>query len=319
MSAPVLPIVIRESGVLLFNSLAWYWTGNLTIKETRPTFTVDSDFWGKFDTRASGGPMVEIEFTPVGQVQTLDAVYPYGPSNLVAESAIGNSIFNGACLITTKSGKTFSYARAGISKTPTLNLSPKKTAFGSMTITAMNRIDVQPTTASVLKTIASGGGVDASFDPTKILTDIYTASLGARLTPYNAMGARTGFELEQVLEIEDAPDDNIGVADRLITGVMWKCRFAPNNLTQAQIDTLAMFQGADAILAGQSVARGPAGAPEDLIIDADFLTATIHKVGVVSKEHGYGVKIDQNGMIEFAQQMSFTDGVPDPLVTLTLN
>jgi hypothetical protein len=319
MSTPVIPLIIRGSGCVLFNSAVYYWTDKLTIKATRPTFEVPSDFFGNIDTRAGGGAMVDIEFTPVGQIAGLVKYYPYGPSNLVAASSVGNSILGGALVIATKAGQTITYSRAGIYKSPTLQLSPRKTAFGPMTFRAMNKITVPPTDAAALKAIASASFTDASFDPTKIVSDVYTASIGERSAPFDAVGARNGFELEPVYKIEDAQDDNVGVADAHLTDITWKLRFAPNNLTEAQVDSLAMWQGADAILSGESVARGPGSTPEDIIVDADFLTATIHKVGVVTAEGGYGVKVDRNGNLEFAQQMSFTAGAPDPLVTLTLN
>lgn len=324
MSAPVLPVVIRGPGVVLIGAVPYYFTGDLTAKLSRKTFDVASDFFGPFDVRSQGGPMVDIEFTPVGMITTaqLAALFPYGPSNIIAACSVGVSIFGAsptAVTIWTKAdGLKAAYARGGVYKSPTLFLSPRKTAFGSMTVRAINKISVAPTTAGAFKAITTAAFTNATFDPTTVDTDIYTATLGVRSSPYSAMGAREGFELEPTYQMDDADDVNVGVADTFVTGVAWKCRFAPNNLTEAQADAICNWDGTDAILAGQSVARGPSSVPEDLVIDADTMTATVHNVGLISATYGVGVKRDRVGMMEFAQQMVFTSGVAQPLVTLTV-
>lgn len=319
MSTPVLPLVIRGSGCVTLNGFAYYWKDALTIKPVRKTFTVESDYAGPLDDRVTS-LMVDIEFTPVGMMTSLVKFYPYGPSNLVSALSVGSSIFGGPgvnnpATIATKAGQTIAYNRAGIYKSPTLYLSPNKTAFGPMTIRAIGKSGVLPTDAAYLKTIASTAFSDTSFDPTKIVTDIYSASLGSRSSPYNAMGARSGFEIEPVYSMEDVPDDGIGIADTTLTGVRWKCRFAPNNLTEAQVDALANWQGTSAIIPGQSVSRDN----ESLIMNADVMTASLFNVGVISGEHGVGVKKDRNGMIEFITKQTFTAGVAQPQVSLLLN
>ncbi len=320
MSSSVLPVVIRGSGCLIANSYAFYWKDNCTVKLARATDVIPSDFFGPLDDRMKS-QAVDISFTPVGMMPTTNAgwakYYPYGPTAMVTASSVGSSIFTGTGVLATAAGVQTTYERVGILKSPSLMLSPRKTAFGPMTFRCINQINVQPTSATALVSIASAAFTDASFDPTKIITDIYTASLGSRGAPYSAMGARNGFEIEPVYETSDAEDDNVGIADTLLSGIRFKTRFAPNNLTEAQVQALANWQGTGAIIPGMSVAAGVSGTPENLIIDANSHTAMVYAVGVTSSEHGFGVKVDRNGQIEFAQQYLFTTGVPNALLALT--
>lgn len=321
MSTPVIPTVIRGPGIITFNSFAYYFKDSISIKPARRTWDVPTDMFGKVDTRHES-VMVDIEVTPAGEMKSLVKFYPYGPTSLVAASPVGNSIFTGSDLplvIQTKAGLTITFARGGIAKMPTLYLSPRKTAFGSMTFSCLGKRASQQTSTAWLKAISSTAFSDTSFDDTKIKSDIYTATLGSRSAPYNAIGARTGFEIEPSYAVDDVPDDNVGIADRIITDVGWKARFAPNNLTQAQIDAIANWDGADAILPGQSVSRGPSSVAENLIMAADVMTATLATVGITQTEHGVGVKVDQNGMIEFVARQTFTTGAPNAMATLTLN
>ncbi len=320
MSTPVLPTIIRGPSIITFNGASYYFKDGVTVKPNRKAFQILTDFFGPIDNRLES-MMVDIEGTPAGEMETLVKYYPYGPTSLVAASDVGNSIFTASdvpLVLATKAGLTTTWQRGGIAKSPTLFLSPRKTAYGSMVFSALGKRATQPTTATYWKAVASTSFTNVAFDDTKVITDIYKAVLGSRASPYDAIGARTGFELEPVYDLDDVPDDNVGIADRFLTGHQWKARFAPNNLSEAQVDVLALLQDTDAIKVGQSLSRGPSSVKENLVITADALVATLNAVGVMSTEQGFGVKVDRNGMIEFVTRQTFTTGAPDPLVTLAL-
>ncbi len=319
MADPVIPVVIRGPAVIIRDSNTFYTQGNIAVKRKRPTFDVVSDMFGKIDTRVAGVEVTEIEFTPVGEIENMAKYFPYGPTSLVSTVSIGTSIFGAAdvsTVIHTKAGQTITYSRTAITKTPTLNLSPKKTIYGPMTITAIGKSSTQPNTDGYIKTIAATAFSDTSFDPTKIKTSIYSAALGTRTAPYNAMGAREGFEVECALETDEVQDDSWGVVDMILASMKWTCKFAPNNLTEAQVDALVNSQGTSVIKVGESVAKGPAGVAENLVITGDNLVVTLNNVGIVTAEHGYGAKIDRNGTIEFTTKAGFTTGAMTAMASL---
>lgn len=320
MSTPVLPVILRGPGIFYADSYAYYvGPEGLKVTVARKTEKTMDDFFGLLDETSHGGPMVEISFTPTGIIRSLDKPYPYGPTSMVAAWYSGQSILKGACYWQSKAGEKRLWARGGVRKSPTLFLNPRKQMFGPMTFNAINQVTVQPTDAAALETISAVAFADTSFDASLIVKDLYTATLGSRSAPFNAMGARDGFEIEPVYEFDEVEDFNVGVADILLTGVQWRVRFAPNNLTRTQFLALPLWEGTDAIKAGESVARGPGGVAEDLVIDSDVLTATLHQVGFVKAESGGGVKVDANGRIEGITKMKFSTGIPQPLVTLTIN
>jgi hypothetical protein len=315
MPTPILPSIIRGPAIATFGAYSFYFQGAISVKPSRPTWDPDSDMFGKLGPRAAGLPVWEISGTPVGELESLAKYFVRGPSNLVATNPVGSSLFTGAMVIHTKAGQTITFARAGIAKMPPLMLSPRKTAFGGMTFRAIGESNVQATETTWAKVLAASGFTDTGFDASKVITDIYSAALGGRGAPFDAMGAREGFEIEPELELEEVQDDNVGLADVLIASISCKCRFAPNNLTEAQIDELANWHGADAVLPGESLGK----LAEDLVITGDSLVATLHRAGVVSSEHGYGVKVDRNGNVEFAATHSTTNGALNPLFSLALS
>ncbi len=319
MSNPVLPVIKRGAGIFVHNSLAYYFDqsgGGVSV--SRATEQVTDDHFGRLGETSHGTPVGEVSLTPTGMIRSLAKLYPYGPAIIEGVTRgwyAGQSIFNGTGYFHMKNGDKALYARAGVYKSPTLMLSSRKQVFGGMSFRFINKIDVPPTDGAVLKTVSNASFTDVTFDESLIVKDNYTATLGARSTPFDAMGAREGFELEATYGLTEVPDDGVGVADILVDSVAWRCKFAPNNLTEAQLDELCSWQGTNAIVAGQDVTF----LDEDLIIDGGPLTVTMHKVGVVKAENGYGVKKDRNGNIELVNRMTFTAGVPDPLITMAIN
>lgn len=315
----VKPVVIRGPAIVTFNSMVFYVKGDIRDPFKRETFTVEDDFHGRIAERSAGLGMRTITFQPAGELKTLAKYFPYGPSSLVAGAgAIGQSILTGPLVIHTKAGKTYTYPRAGIAKMPTLFLGTKKPIFGPMEFHAFGDLTTTVTDTDFFETIAAASFTDTSFDDTKIKYGLYSAALGARSAPYSAMGAREGFTFEPTITLEQCLDDNVGVADELLTGISWRVKFAPNNLTREELDVMVMLQDTNVIQPGEDVGRGP-GATENLVITGPgFTAATLHRAGIVSADGGFGTKIDANGEVEFANSMYFTTGVAQPLVTLTL-
>lgn len=315
MSNPTLPTILRSPAIFVLDGVVYYFDqSGAKAKTTRSTVAVKDDFFGQIGNASEGGGVVDITFTPTAMIRNLDKMLPFSGDQIAGWYA-GQSIFKGVGYFHTKAGTKTAYARAGILKPPTLYGHPTKPFFGPMTVRCLNKIDVQPTDAAALATLSATAFADASFDENLIARDVYSAALGARNAPFNAMGGRDGFEIEPIYVTEDVKDANLGIVETLLTEIGYKVRFAPNNLTEAQFLELGNWQGANAIIAGQDVSK----LDEDLVIDGDPITITLYKAGVTMAENGYGVKLDRNGQIEFVNRMTFTAGVPNPLIDLTVN
>ena len=315
MSAPTLPVVIRNVGIFVVNSVVYYFdqTG-AKVKTNRGIEIVKDDFFGAIQNRAKGSPVVDITFTPTGLIRNLAATIPFSGSGMNTWYA-GQSIFNGSGFFIDKGSNKSLFAKAGILKPPTMYLHPTKNFFGPMTVRCINDVTLSPTNAAVLKTISTTAFTDVSFDQTKIKGDVYSAALGSRSTPYSAMGGRDGFTIEPIYNTYDVEDANVGTADTRIAEVGFKVMFAPNNLTEAQLDGLANWEGTNAMQAGDDVSK----LSEDLVITGGPVIATLHSAGVVSGENGWGAKLDRNGNVEFVAPIKFTTGVPQSVLDLTVN
>ncbi len=179
MSTPVLPTIITGPAVVSENGHFVYFQKGVQVEYDRQSFTVESAH-GRRDERLKS-TMVKITGTPVGELRStadLAKYFPHGPAN------IGQSIFKGAVVVyDVANGKNYSYTRGGVSKFPKLTLSPTKTVFGDMEFSCIGGAATQPTNAAFMKTINTAAFADTSYLDTKVITDIYTATLGSRSTP----------------------------------------------------------------------------------------------------------------------------------------
>lgn len=311
MSTPVLPTIIAGPAVIEENGHFIYVQKDIKVDYDVKSFFVDSAH-GQRDERFLSR-VVKLTFTPVGELRStadLAKYYPHGPAD------IGKSIFKGAVKIySLVEGKHRTYVKGGVSKFPKLFLSPTKTAFGDMEMLCIGDPAVLPTDAAHLKTITTAAFADTSFDDTKVITDIYTATLGARSSPYDAMGSIAGFEVEPIVAVKEIAAGDVGIGAIVVSNLWLKVMFAPSNLTEEQIDALLAVQDTGALLPGQSFAK----AGEDLVIDSDAFTLTAKKMGARSAGFVYDKDEHRHRVLEFTTQRQGNITANTTLWTMTVN
>lgn len=319
MSNPVLPNIIVGPAIVSWNSKSFYSKAGIKAEFKRETFNIETDFDGKIDERMKT-QMTEITFQPDGQISTLTKYFPYS----VAQ--IGSSVFGSTALplvIQTKfggasnTGQTITYPRAALTKLPQLRLKPTDTLFGDMTFTCLGVPTVQPNTSTTWQTIADAAFADATFDETAIITDTYTAAYGA--SPFNAMGSMAGFELDIACELDTITADDFGIVDMILKSLTATAKFAPSNLTEANLYTLLNNQGSGYIFPGQSLSKSNT----DLVIAgsgnaAHTLTATIKNAGPKQAGFVYSTSKHRFDAVEFTSKRTWTTGTANALFTLAL-
>ena len=316
MSNPaiVTPTIIQGPAFVKTNSVVFYVEKDISLNPSVESWNPEST-WGPLGERHKSRKDV-LSFTPVGMVNStiMNLVYA---AFLAPSGKIGTSIYPGTVVISSLiENKTYTWARGGFSKPPGLVLSPTKTAFGSMEVTCIGAASTQPTDAAFWKTDTGAATADTTFDPTKVLSEIYSAALGARIAPYNALGAMDGFMLDFGFLTKDIPNSDVGIADTVITGLSLGVRFAPSNLTEDQVDTLLATQDTAAVLPGQAYGK----LLEDLVITScvsgNIFTAK--KIGAKNCTKIYAVGEHRFREIQFTNIRTFTTGAPDAMFAYTL-
>jgi hypothetical protein len=318
MSSPILPIILTGPAIIQWNGKSYYSKAGIKSEFKRETFKVVTDFDGQIDERAKT-QLTELTFQPDGQISNLNKYFPY------AVTQIGGSVFGTTPLplvIQTKfggasnTGQTITFPRAALTKQPQLNLKPTATLFGELTFTCLGVPTVQPTGATAWQTIVDAAFSDATYDETAIVTDTYAAAYGS--SPYNAMGSLAGFEINLALETEKIVADDFGIADIILKSLTASAKFAPSNLTEAQLYTLLANQGTAYVYPGQSLSKSNT----NLVITGSgnsgkTLTVTINNAGPRQAGLVYAMGKPRFDSLEFTSKRTWTSGAANPLFTLT--
>jgi hypothetical protein len=258
-----------------------------------------------------------LAFTPVGMITTalLDFFYA---AFLAPGTTIGRSIVGATPTVQVASiaeNKTYTWQRGGMSKPPSLQLKPSSTAFGAMEAACIGSAAVQPLSATFWKAAETAALADASFEESSIISDIYKMALGARQTPFDAMGGVAGFEVDFGFMVQDVPMGDVGIADMILKGLGTGVKFAPSNLTESQVDTLLGLQGASAVLPGQAYAK----AAEHAVISGtqSGWIFTVKTQGAKNTGRVYAIGEHRFRELVMVNQRTWTAGAADPLFGYT--
>ncbi len=185
-------------------------------------------------------------------------------------------------------------------------------------LTCLGDPTVQPNGANAWETIASATFADTTFDETQITTDLYVATFGS--SPYNAMGSMAGFEINLAMATDTINADDFGHVDMILKSLTATAKFAPSNLTQAQMATLLNYQNTGYVFPGQSLSN----AGTDLVIagagkGTRVLSVTIHKAGPKQGGFMYSTGKHRLEAVEFTSKRTWTSGTPNDLWTIAVS
>jgi hypothetical protein len=309
-----IPLRIHGPAIIIFNGVTYYFKTGLkaSIKRTRAKIEVDA--FGQI-AEVAKDCIVEFTGTPAGAIRAADlaAQMPYLPSQ------IGQSIFGPTdsplVIQTINDGSAITWQRGAIGKyAPILLSATHGTIYkGDITFSCLMASTFIPTATSAWKAIASSPFADTTFDPSKVRMAQYTASWGDA-SPYNAMIAQDGFLLTPSLQTENIAVDNYGIIDIALKSVTASAQFKPANLTESQIDALIQLQGPTAALPGQAFGDGG----NDLVISSNLLTATLKSAAAADYDLLYSTGRLRAGEVAFAASTTFTNGIPNPILTFTI-
>lgn len=312
MSIPLPTIIQGPAYIKVGSGPVLYTNGEISLSGNVESWNPNSTF-GPLGERHKSRKDV-LTLTPVGMLQAAKLDYFYAAYK--TPTAIGSSILAGAVVISSLAeNKTYTWPRGGMSKPPGLMLKPTSTVFGSMEVTCIGAGATQPTNAAFWKAADGTVTPDTSFDESKIISDIYSAALGARGAPYNAMGGMDGFEIGFDFQTKEVPNGDVGIADIFLSGLGMTASFAPSNLTEAQADTLLALQDTTAVLPGQTYAK----AGEDLVITGAQSGAvfTFTKMGAKKSERVYAIGEHRFKGLDFVNAIKSASGAVSALFAYT--
>jgi len=175
---------------------------------------------------------------------------------------------------------------------------------------------VQPNVATAWSVLADAAFADTSFDETKIVTDTYSAAFGS--APFNSIGSMAGFEIDIAMATDTILADDYGMVDLILKSLTATAKFAPSNLTEAQVRTLLAAQDTGYVFPGQSSPNQNRSRHRGSGNNGLTLTVTVKNAGPKQAAFMYDTSKHRFDAVEFTSKRTWTTGVANALFTLAV-
>ena len=294
--------IVRGPAKITYDTAVFYSKGGVTLRMVNTTFDKDTDAFGMV-SKAKTDFQIIVEFEPVGEVEELAKLYPYG------STAIGASIYGATdkALTITAADATYTINNAAITQLPSLRLSANNTAFGPVQFTGLLDIGGDPANLSDYYSVAGGAAFGTGFDPAKIVSAPYTATLGFG-TPLSFM-SEAGFEVSFDLGLNPVIVDGIGTVSMALQNLGATITCIPTGVAENAFNSgfESLSGGEDLASLTLDISSNTSGS-----VNLDFLA-----VNILDLEKRFSPVDNRLGTLTLAARRTFTLGVPNALFTIS--
>ena len=292
--------IIRGPAKITYDTATFYSKGGISLTFTNSTFDKETDGFGIVN-RAKTDLQIVVEFEPVGEIEELAKLYPYG------STAIGASIYGSTDkpLVIVAQGNTYTINNAQITSLPNIRCTANNTAFGSIQFTGLIENSGDPSTlADYYAVTQSGTFADTVFDPSKLITAPYTATLGGSTTFYS----EAGFEIAFDLSLTPVTVDGIGTVDMTLANLGATITCIPINAAYNAFDTYfgSLDAGEDLASATLDISTTTTGG-----LNVDFAG-----VQITDFQRRFSPNDNRNGTLTMVAKRTFTTGAPNAMFTV---
>ena len=316
------PLRITGPAVVVFNGQTYFFQDGLKGSLKRNTDDIKVDNFGAI-AKIAKNFVVEFTGKPAG---VLDATY-IGSMFPDVRNNHGASIFGASDLpliiwaqhpFDGSDLNKVTWARGAIAKSPNILCTATRGQIisGEITFACLMASDFDLTAAHAWYTAVNAAYTGTSLDIDNIRYARYTAALGSRGSPYDAMLAIDGFTLDVTWGTKDIDVDNFGIIDKVYDADNYvpTVKFKPANLLKADVDALIRIQDTTALLPGDVIGGGN----EDLVISSDKFIVTLKNCDAADSEDLYKTGVLQRGEVMFINAAHFVSGTADPAVTFAV-
>jgi hypothetical protein len=291
--------IVRGPAKVTYNAATFYSKGGISLTMTTATFDKESDAYGNLGKSKTDFQVV-VEFEPVGEIEELAVLFPY------AATAIGTSVFGAVDkpLVITALDATYTIRNAAITQMPSIRCTANNTAFGPVQFTGILELGGDPSVLADYYAVAAGAALGATFDPTKLVTAPYKATLGGSTIFFS----EAGFEISFDLGMNPVVIDGIGTVDMSLQNVGCSISCIPVGIAESAFDTY--FGSLDA---GEDLATAT----------LDISTATskglnfdVAAVQITELQKRFSPSENRLGQLSMSARRTFTTGNPNALFTV---
>lgn len=285
--------IVRGPCKIAYDSATFYSKGGVSLTMTNATFDKETDAYGMVSKSKTDFQIV-VEFEPVGEIEDLAKLFPYG------NTAMGASIYGGTDkpLVITALDATYTINNAAVTQMPSIRCSANNTAFGTVQFTGLLEISGNPSSLADYYAVASGGSIGTAFDPAKIITAPYTASFGE----ISGFFSEAGFEISFELGLNPIVVDGIGTVDMSMQNLGATVTCIPTGVAENTFD--AYFGSLDA---GEDLATDSLNISTETIGGLSFICAGAQLIDLQKR---FSPTDNRLGQLTIAAKRTFSTGAP---------
>jgi hypothetical protein len=291
--------IVRGPAKIAFDSATFYSKGGVSLTMTNSTFDKESDAYGVLG-KSKTDFQVLVEFEPVGEIESLTVLFPYG------STAIGASIYGATDkpLVITAADATYTIRNAAITQMPSIRCSANNTAFGPVQFTGILDLGGDPSSLSDYYAVAAGAAIGTTFDPSKLVTAPYTATLGGSTTFFS----EAGFEISFDLGLTPIVVDGIGTVDMSLQNLGCNITCIPVGVAENSFDTFfgSLDAGEDLASATLDISTATSGG-------LNFDAAAVQ---IIDLQKRFSPTENRLGQLSMSARRTFTTGNPNALFTI---
>jgi hypothetical protein len=187
---------------------------------------------------------------------------------------------------------------------PSIRCSANNTAFGTVQLTGLLDLGGDPSVLADYYAVAGGASIGAEFDPAKIITAPYQATLGA-IGPFFSEG---GFEISFDLSLNPVAVDGIGTVDMSLQNLGATITCIPTGLAESSFD--ALFGSLDA---GEDLASSALDISTATVGGLNFDCAAVQLIDLQKR---FSPTDNRLGQLTLAAKRTFNTGAPVALFTV---
>lgn len=305
-----------------YNGAKCYAKDDFGIKLEKKTININTSPFGKVDERVID-VAAEATLTPEGRWSNALIAAWFTPfANMIRGTSLLGIGSDLPFVASANDGEVHTIASAAITKLPDIFLSAKKTLLGSMTFKGYRILGSNWTTASSLYTVTTGGSVvDATFAPSKIVVQPYTAVWGS-IAGFTTVDTEEGWTISFNIHTKEIETDTAGTLDVRFQGIEIMAKCVPVGPTSANVLQAANIQGlsgTNGMNRGYSLNNdGSGGVVADLVITgADGVTAvTVKAANIKGAGYEFGATKLREGEIGFVATRTFSAGAQQAIFSL---
>jgi hypothetical protein len=291
--------IVRGPCKITYDTQTFYSKGGVTLSMTNSTFDKETDAYGIVG-KAKSDFQVVVEFEPVGEIEALTVLFPYG------NSTIGSSIYGSTdkALVIVAADATYTINNAAVTQMPSIRCTANNTAFGSVQFTGLLDKGGSPGLLADYYAVGAGASIGATFDPSKLVTAPYTATIGGSLNFYS----EAGFEISFDLGLNPVMVDGIGTVDMSLQNLGCNISCIPTGIAENSFDTY--FGSLDT---GEDLANVTLDISTTTTGGLNFDCAAVQ---ILDLQKRFSPTENRLGQLNMAARRTFSTGVPAALFTV---